>query len=131
MDRDRKIDKHGNVVNMPTLTNLSTIKVSINKQKKIAFQIIRPVFDVTTISNPHFDSKMGMNMTKLIRPKRATFQFVEEGKWSKQAEMIKFKVLQMSCVTECACLIFGGLISTFNNMSRLFSFAESVWGGTS
>lgn len=31
------------------------------------------------MSNPHFDSKMGMNMTKLIRPRRATFQFVKEG----------------------------------------------------
>lgn len=87
----REIDEHGNVVNMPKLTNLSTLKVNINKQKKEAFQILRPEFDINTMSNPHFDSKMGMNMTKLVRPKRATFQFVEEGKWSKQAEMIKFK----------------------------------------
>ncbi|KAJ0963229.1 hypothetical protein J5N97_028351 [Dioscorea zingiberensis] len=87
----REIDEHGNVVNMPKLTNLSTLKVNINKQKKEAFQILRPEFDANTVSSPHFDAKMGMNMTKLLRPKRMTFQFVEEGKWSKQAEMVKFK----------------------------------------
>ncbi|KAG1347508.1 protein RDM16 [Cocos nucifera] len=87
----REIDEHGNVINMPKLTNLSTLKVNINKQKKEAFQIIKPDLDASAQSNPYFDEKMGINKTKLLRPKRMTFQFVEEGKWSKQAEMIKFK----------------------------------------
>ncbi|XP_026662367.2 protein RDM16-like isoform X2 [Phoenix dactylifera] len=87
----REIDEHGNVINMPKLTNLSTLKVNINKQKKEAFQIIKPDLDAIAESNPYFDDRMGINKAKLLRPKRMTFQFVEEGKWSKQAEMIKFK----------------------------------------
>nr|XP_029120787.1 protein RDM16 isoform X2 [Elaeis guineensis] len=87
----REIDEHGNVINMPKLTNLSTLKVNINKQKKEAFQIIKPDLDAIAESNPFFDDRMGINKTKLLRPKRMAFQFVEEGKWSKQAEMIKFK----------------------------------------
>ncbi|XXG66199.1 hypothetical protein AAC387_Pa05g3727 [Persea americana] len=87
----REIDEHGNVINMPKLTNLSTLKVNINKQKKEAFQILRPELDADTESNPHFDVSMGVNKTKLMRPKRMTFQFVDEGKWSKQADIIRFK----------------------------------------
>ncbi|XP_019710344.1 protein RDM16 isoform X2 [Elaeis guineensis] len=87
----REIDEYGNVINMPKLTNLSTLKVNINKQKKEAFQIIKPDLDASAQSNPYFDEGMGINKTKLLRPKRMTFQFVEEGKWSKEAEMIKFK----------------------------------------
>ncbi|KAG1368824.1 putative protein RDM16 [Cocos nucifera] len=87
----REIDEHGNVINMPNLTNLSTLKVNINKQKKEAFQIIKPDLDAIAESNPYFDDTMGINKIKLLRPKRMTFQFVEEGKWSKQAEMMKFK----------------------------------------
>ncbi|KAL5986086.1 Protein rdm16 [Asimina triloba] len=87
----REIDEHGNVINKPKPTNLSTLKVNINKQKKEAFQILRPEFDADSESNPHFDERMGVNKTKLVRPKRMTFQFVEEGKWSKQAEIVKFK----------------------------------------
>ncbi|XP_058098985.1 protein RDM16 isoform X2 [Magnolia sinica] len=87
----REIDEHGNVINMPKLTNLSTLKVNINKQKKEAFQILRPELDADTESNPHFDERMGVNKTKILRAKRMTFQFVEEGKWSKQAEIIRFK----------------------------------------
>ncbi|CAN6485885.1 unnamed protein product [Victoria cruziana] len=87
----REIDEHGNVVNLQKPTNLSTLKVNINKQKKEAFQIIRPDLDADADSNPYFDESMGINKTKLLRPKRMSFQFVEEGKWSKQAEIIKFK----------------------------------------
>lgn len=47
-------------------------------------------------SNPHFDSRMGVNKTKLLRPKRMSFLFVEEGKWSKDAEHIKLKVLPVT-----------------------------------
>lgn len=87
----REIDEHGNVVNVPKLNNLSTLKVNINKQKKDAFQILKPELDVDPESNPHFDAYMGINKTKLLRPKRMSFQFVEEGKWSKDAEIIKLK----------------------------------------
>lgn len=44
-------------------------------------------------ANPHFDPRMGINKSKLLRPKRMTFQFVEEGKWSKEAEILKVKVI--------------------------------------
>ncbi|KAL6326515.1 hypothetical protein AAG906_008377 [Vitis piasezkii] len=87
----REIDEHGNVVNMPKLNNLSTLKVNINKQKKDAFQILKPELDVDPESNPHFDSRMGIDKNKLLRPKRMNFQFVEEGKWSRDAEIIKLK----------------------------------------
>ncbi|XP_027367925.1 protein RDM16 isoform X2 [Abrus precatorius] len=87
----REIDEHGNVVNVTKPSNLSTLKVNINKQKKDAFEILKPVLDVDPESNPHFDARMGINKTKLLRPKRMNFQFVEEGKWSRDAETIKLK----------------------------------------
>lgn len=68
-------------------------QVNINKQKKEAFQILRPELDTVPLLNAHFDASMGINKVKLVRPKRATFQFVEEGKWSKQAEIMKIKVI--------------------------------------
>ncbi|GAB4836521.1 Protein rdm16 [Ancistrocladus abbreviatus] len=87
----REIDEHGNVVNVTKPNNLSTLKVNINKQKKEAFQILKPDLDVDPEQNPHFDTRMGINKNKILRPKRMTFQFVEEGKWSKDAEIIKLK----------------------------------------
>lgn len=75
-----------------SFANLSKFQVNINKQKKDAFQILKPELDVDPESNPHFDPRMGVNKTKILRPKRMTFQFVEEGKWSKEAEMLKVKV---------------------------------------
>ncbi|GAV77261.1 DUF1115 domain-containing protein/PRP3 domain-containing protein [Cephalotus follicularis] len=87
----REIDEHGNVVNITKPSNLSTLKVNINKQKKDAFQILKPELDVDPESNPHFDERMGINKTKLLRPKRMAFQFVDEGKWSRDAEIIKLK----------------------------------------
>ncbi|RDX74801.1 Protein RDM16, partial [Mucuna pruriens] len=87
----REIDEHGNVINVTKPMNLSTLKVNINKQKKEAFEILQPVLDVDPESNPHFDASMGINKTKLLRPKRMNFQFVEEGKWSRDAETIKLK----------------------------------------
>ncbi|XP_023537630.1 protein RDM16-like isoform X1 [Cucurbita pepo subsp. pepo] len=87
----REIDEQGNVVNITKPSNLSTLKVNINKQKKDAFQILKPELDVDPDSNPHFDERMGINKTKLLRPKRMSFQFVEEGKWSKEAETIKLR----------------------------------------
>ncbi|XP_044508763.1 protein RDM16-like isoform X3 [Mangifera indica] len=87
----REIDEHGNVVNVTKPSNLSTLKVNINKQKKDAFQILKPEVEVDPESNPHFDQRMGINKNKLLRPKRMTFQFVEEGKWSKEAEILRVK----------------------------------------
>ncbi|CAK9176550.1 unnamed protein product [Ilex paraguariensis] len=87
----REVDEHGNVINMPNLKTLSTLKVNINKQKKEAFQILKPELDVDPEENPHFDARMGINKNKILRPKRSSFQFVEEGKWSKDAEHMKFK----------------------------------------
>ncbi|KAK8629685.1 hypothetical protein V6N13_078518 [Hibiscus sabdariffa] len=87
----REIDEHGNIISVIKPSNLSTLKVNINKQKKDAFQILKPELEVDLESNPHFDSRMGINKDKLLRPKRMSFQFVEEGKWSKDAEIIKLK----------------------------------------
>ncbi|CAL0300483.1 unnamed protein product [Lupinus luteus] len=87
----REIDEHGNVVNVAKPSNLSTLKVNINKQKKEAFEILKPVLEVDPESNPHFDPRMGINKTKLLRPKKSSLEFVIEGKWSKDAEAIKLK----------------------------------------
>ncbi|KAF9676762.1 hypothetical protein SADUNF_Sadunf08G0036700 [Salix dunnii] len=87
----REIDEHGNVVNVTKPSNLSTLKVNINKQKQEAFQILKPELDVDPESNPYFDVKMGINKNKFLRPKRMTFQFVEEGKWLKEAEIMKLR----------------------------------------
>ncbi|KAK6156215.1 hypothetical protein DH2020_010463 [Rehmannia glutinosa] len=76
----REVDEHGNVVNVPKVNSLSTLKVNINKQKKEAFQILKPELEVDPDKNPHFDARMGIDKTKLLRPKKMTFQFVEEGK---------------------------------------------------
>jgi U4/U6 small nuclear ribonucleoprotein PRP3 len=43
-------------------------------------------------SSVHFDERMGINQKKLLRPKRPGFQFVEEGKLTRQAELQKIKV---------------------------------------
>ncbi|KAJ8558526.1 hypothetical protein K7X08_034055 [Anisodus acutangulus] len=85
----REIDEQGNIVNMPKPS--STLKVNINKKKQEAFQILKPEFEVDPEKNPHFDPSMGIDKTKILRPKRMAFQFVEEGKWSRDAEIIKLK----------------------------------------
>lgn len=87
----REIDEQGNVISMTKPSNLSTLKVNINKQKKDAFQIIKPDLDSLAKSTVHFDERMGINPTKLLRPKRPGFQFIEEGKLSKQAELQRIK----------------------------------------
>jgi len=79
------------VISMTKPTNLSTLKVNINKQKKEAFQIIKPDLDSLAKSSVHFDERMGLNQKKLLRPKRPGFQFVEEGKLTRQAELQKIK----------------------------------------
>ena len=70
--------------------------MNINKQKKYAFQILKPELDVDPEKNPHFDARMGIDSKKLLRPKRTSFQFVEEGKWSKEAEIVKLKVVVLT-----------------------------------
>jgi len=87
----REIDEHGNVINVTKPSDLGTLKVNINKQKKDVFEILKPVLDVDPESNPHFDERMDIDKTKLLRPKRMNFLFVEEGKWSRDAESIKLK----------------------------------------
>ncbi|XP_021850034.2 protein RDM16 isoform X2 [Spinacia oleracea] len=87
----REVDEDGNVVYISKPSSLSTLKVNINKQKKDAFQIHKPELEVDPDKNPHFDPRMGIDKTKLLRPKRMNFLFVEEGKWSKDAEIIKLK----------------------------------------
>lgn len=87
---------------LPKLSFPLCIQVNINKQKKEAFQILKPELDVDPDSNPHFDARMGINKSKLLRPKRMSFEFVEEGKWSKEAEIMKLKVL-ISCLGFSLC----------------------------
>ncbi|XP_071729162.1 protein RDM16-like [Rutidosis leptorrhynchoides] len=91
----REVDEHGNVQvnNIPKLNNLSTLKVNINKNKKdyAAFKISKPELEVGPAKNPHFDPRMGIDKVKLLRPKKTTFQFIEEGTWVKEAEMLKLK----------------------------------------
>ncbi|KAJ7527443.1 hypothetical protein O6H91_16G054600 [Diphasiastrum complanatum] len=85
----REIDEHGNIMDRPKVANVSTLKVNINKQKKDAFQILHPELDEDPVSNPFFDPRMGIDRKKLVRPRRSSFQFVEEGKWSKEAEILR------------------------------------------
>ncbi|KAM0842956.1 hypothetical protein ACQ4PT_058016 [Festuca glaucescens] len=87
----REIDEHGNVISMTKPSSLSTLKVNINKQKKDAFQIIKPDLESLAKSTVHFDERMGINPTKLLRPKRPGFVFVEEGKLTRQAELQRIK----------------------------------------
>lgn len=87
----REIDEQGNVISMTKPSSLSTLKVNINKQKKDAFQIIKPDLESLARSTVHFDERMGINPTKLLRPKRPGFLFVEEGKLTRQAELQKIK----------------------------------------
>ncbi|KAF7093388.1 hypothetical protein CFC21_095802 [Triticum aestivum] len=87
----REIDEHGNVISVTKPSNLSTLKVNINKQKKDAFQIIKPDLESLAKSTVHFDERMCINPTKLLRPKRPGFLFIEEGKLLRQAELQRIK----------------------------------------
>lgn len=87
----REIDEHGNVISVTKPSNLSTLKVNINKKKKDAFQILKPQLEADLKENPYFDTRMGIDEKKILRPKRMSFQFVEEGKWTRDAENLKFK----------------------------------------
>lgn len=86
-------------------------QVNINKRKKDAFQILHPELEEDPVGNPFFDERVALDKKKLVRPRRPTFQFVEEGKWSKEAEMQKLRVssisLPCSCVTSSAPHFYG------------------------
>lgn len=60
----QEIDEHGNVVNVTKPSNLNTLKVNINKQKKDAFEILKLVLEVDLESNTHFDERMDIEKTK-------------------------------------------------------------------
>lgn len=78
-------------------TNIvSYLQVNINKKKKDDFQILKPQLEVDPEQNPHFDPRMGIDKNKILRPKRMSFQFVEEGKWTRDAETLKLKVCIVS-----------------------------------
>jgi U4/U6 small nuclear ribonucleoprotein PRP3 len=43
-------------------------------------------------SSAHFDERMGINQNKLLRPRRPGFQFIEEGRLTRQADLHRIKV---------------------------------------
>ncbi|KAI5075973.1 hypothetical protein GOP47_0008038 [Adiantum capillus-veneris] len=87
----REIDEHGNVVERTKISNLSTLKVNINKHKKESFQILPPELEEDQTENKFFDPDMGLDKKKLLRQKRPSFQFVVEGSLAKQAEISRMK----------------------------------------
>lgn len=66
-----------------------TFQVNLNKEKKEAFPHLGPEIDVDPGRNNHFDARI---VTNSRRPRRTNFEFLEEGTWSKAAEIIKLKV---------------------------------------
>lgn len=88
-------------------------QVNINKQKKDAFQILKPQLEVNPEENPHFDPSMGIDKNKILRPKRMSFEFVEEGKWTRDAESLKLKV----------CIVFY-LMKFFLTILLFLAFTE-------
>ncbi|CAA7060399.1 unnamed protein product [Microthlaspi erraticum] len=90
----REIDEHGHVIASVTKpSHLTTLKVNINKHKKDDIQILQPnqVVDQQE-ENPYFDRRMGdIDKNKISRPKRMSFQFVEQGKWERDAKSLKLK----------------------------------------
>eukprot|EP00897_Mesotaenium_endlicherianum_P004436 jgi/Mesen1/401/ME000010S_10855 len=87
----RLVDEEGNVMEEPKTGPMSTLKVNINKQKKEAFKILRPELEEDPQDNPFYDPRMGSERLKLVRPRKASFQFVEEGQWTRQAEGQRFR----------------------------------------
>lgn len=55
---------------------------------------------------------MGIDKTKILRPKRMNFQFVEEGKWTRDAENLKLKV----------CIVFS--VDLFKSFLFLVAFID-------
>ncbi|CAI5465672.1 unnamed protein product [Closterium sp. Yama58-4] len=87
----REIDEHGNVVERPKIAPVSTLKVNINKAKKEAFKILRPELEEDPHDSPFFDPRMASERLKLVRPRKASFQFVEEGTFARQAETMRMR----------------------------------------
>lgn len=77
-------------------------------------------------SNPYFDGGMGINKTKILRPKRMNFLFVEEGKWSRDAESIKLKVLAV--VVELLFIASINHVSVFFFSYVQFCLTQSKFG---
>lgn len=74
----------------------ASLQVNINKAKKDKFKILRPDLDAVPEDDPFFDPALNVDRKKILRPRRAAFQFVEEGRWSQQAEAQRLRV--------CSCL---------------------------
>jgi hypothetical protein len=72
-------------------------QVNINKAKKDKFKILRPDLDAIPEDDPFFDPALRVDRKKILRPRRAAFQFVEEGKWSQQAEAQRLRVRTPPC----------------------------------
>ena len=66
--------------------------MNINKAKKEAFVIERPELQEDPVDSPFFDPELRSDRVKLTRPRKGSFQFVEEGLWSKQAETQRLRV---------------------------------------
>ena len=62
---------------------------------------MHPELEEDPVDNPFFDDRVAIDKKKLVRPRRPSFQFVEEGKWSKQAEMQKLRVSKTTCPFSC------------------------------
>jgi len=59
---------------------------------------LHPELEEDPVDNPFFDERVAFDKKKLVRPRRPSFQFVEEGKWSKEAEMQKLRV-SITCLS--------------------------------
>ena len=83
--------------------------MNINKAKKDKFKILRPDLDAIPEDDPFFDPALRIDRKKILRPRRAAFQFVEEGKWSEEAEAQRVRVRR-----PCSC----GASSSFTSRPR-------------
>jgi hypothetical protein len=66
---------------------------------------LHPELEEDPVDNPFFDERVAFDKKKLVRPRRPTFQFVEEGKWSKEAEMQKLRVSNITWPFSCLSLV--------------------------
>jgi len=85
----RMIDADGNVIEHKVERH-STLKVNINKQKKDSFVLEKPD-EGAALDSKFFDPRMQSGAKTAARSKRATFNFVEEGKYIKDAEKQRLK----------------------------------------
>lgn len=78
------------------------------------------------MDNPFFDERVAFDKKKLVRPRRPTFQFVEEGKWSKDAEMQKLRVSNSNWPFSCFTFRYNSSVQVF--LLLLFKLSM-LWGG--